>query len=230
MRRSVIWNDFTQPSLQQVGGDNLIDIVVSGAGSGLSAQTTGANGAEKVHGAAVLRTNGAANSFARLNLGVFPIVPAAGLGPLVFAVRAFTPVLSTVAEEFIVRLGLIQNHAHAAEPGSGFYFEYNRLAGGDFWRLVTSNAGARTKITSTLAVPVAGYTWYAFVLGVAGTRVDFYHSLDGLTWALLDSLTTNIPSPNTGVPQAVIDKSAGITDRQLRLDTMLAVCEFVRSR
>lgn len=123
--------------------------------------------------------------------------------------------LSTVAEEFIARVGFSDGAAGAA-PTDGVWFEYDRLTAGDFWRICTSAGGVTTK-TTTSSVPDASYHRFEIVVNSTTSAV---FKIDDVT---VGTITTNLPSGSgqtTGVLWG-ITKSAGTTTRSLRADYVL---------
>lgn len=134
------------------------------------------------------------------------------------------PTLSTVGEEYIDRLGFLD--ASAADATDGAYFEYDRLTSGNFWRIKTAAAAART---ASVVGAVAAATWYRLGIAVAAdaSSVDFY--IDG---ELVGTHTTNIPTGagrETGVG-FLITKSAGLTARTLEVDKVAFACPLTTPR
>lgn len=124
------------------------------------------------------------------------------------------PVLSVLGEEYSMRGGLF-NVISTANPGNGAYFDYNRVASGNFFRTVSYNATATTM--NVTSVPVVAGQWYKLkvIINTAGTQIDYY--IDDV---LVQSHTTNIPTgtakPINPVHQII--KSSGTTPRLMLLD------------
>lgn len=134
------------------------------------------------------------------------------------------PTLSTVGEEYIDRIGFLD--ATATDATDGAYFEYDRLTSGNFWRIKTAAAAART---ATVVGAVAAATWYRLGIAVAAaaSSVDFY--IDG---ELVGTHTTNTPSGagrETGVG-FLITKSGGLTPRTLEVDKIAFACSLTTPR
>jgi len=112
-------------------------------------------------------------------------------------------VLSTVGEEYILRLG-ISDQAAGAQPNSGVFFEYNRLVSPN-WRLVNAvNSGSRHETTTGIAVTTGAHTLEVFCSGTGGTSEWW---LDGVS---LGTSPTFIPSTSQ-YPFIQLVKSAGVT-------------------
>jgi hypothetical protein len=117
--------------------------------------------------------------------------------------------LSTITERYTFSAGFGDNIA-AGDHLDGVYFEYAEGTSGNFWRLKTSNNGART--TTVTTSPIAADTWYKLKIEVApsGARADFF-----INNVNIGNITTNIP---TGTGRTTghllkIEKSAGSTAR-----------------
>lgn len=152
-----------------------------------------------------------------------------GLG-MVFAIgRIALGNLSTVAEEYIYRIGVWDN-INAGDAVNGVYWEYDRLTAGDFWRTVTSAASARTKNTTTLAVTSPRFIWLGIVINAAWSRATFIYSTDGEIWNLANTgdITTNMPTVGPLTMFWKIEKSAGTTARLSFIDAFLLSCEYRR--
>jgi hypothetical protein len=122
------------------------------------------------------------------------------------------PVLSTVGEEFIVRVGLNDNPG--ADVTDGVFFEYDRLNSLN-WRMATAANSVRTKTNTTTAVTAA--TWYrlTMVINPAANSVEYF--IDGVS---VGTIVATIP---TGAGRETsmgfnIQKSAGVTARTLLTD------------
>lgn len=122
--------------------------------------------------------------------------------------------LSTVTEEFSLREGFGSVNTSAAFI-NGLWFEYNRLASGDFWMIKTISSAAGST-TNVLSVPVLADTWYILkiVINAAGTSAEFF-----INGASVGVITTNIPvgTSRPVLPIMQIIKSAGTTDRIMYL-------------
>jgi len=126
------------------------------------------------------------------------------------------PTLSTVAQEYIVRVGMIDSVS--TDATDGVYFEYDRLTSGDVWRCKTASAASRTGTATTTAIVAGAWARLSLVVNAGGTQADFY--VDG---ALAASLTATIPTGSgkeTGFGFTII-KSAGTTARTLEIDRAL---------
>jgi len=118
--------------------------------------------------------------------------------------------LSTVGEEYILRLG-IADQAAGAQPNSGVFFEYNRLVSNN-WRLVNAvNSGSRHETTTGVAVTTGAHTLEVFCSGTGGTSEWW---LDGVS---LGTSSTFIPSTSQ-YPFIQLVKSAGVTPMLIDFD------------
>lgn len=127
-------------------------------------------------------------------------------------------VLSTVSEEFKVRLGFFDVSTAAGTPADGVWFEYDRLTGVN-WLCKTNDNTTPTSVDSSVAVAANAYKRFKIEVNAAGTEAKFY-----IQNALVATIATTVP---TGVGREtqfgfVISKSAGTTTRTLRGDWMAA--------
>ena len=124
--------------------------------------------------------------------------------------RQYHSALSTAAQEYITRIGIL-DEVDGTEPADGYYFEYDRLTAGDFWRIVTANNSTRTKTTTTIAPSAGGGVNQTLRVDYDAAAVRFY--IDGV---LAGTHTTNIYATNRwATPAASIRKTAGTTTRNL---------------
>ena len=147
-----------------------------------------------------------------------------GAGQYTFETDVYIPVLSAIAEEFIIRIGF--GDSGTADYADGAYFEYDRLVSQN-WYACTADNSARTK--NNLGVTVVAGSWIRLKLVVnpAGTLVSFYVN----NVYILDN-NTDIP---TGATRYVggsvyIIKSAGLTSRVLNLDWIWLHADLTASR
>jgi hypothetical protein len=111
--------------------------------------------------------------------------------------------LSTVTEEFILRIGFTDLTA-GTEPNNGVYLEYDRLSSVNWRYTQAAGAGTRTETASATAVATGANTLEVFCPGTGGTS-EFW--ING----------TSIGSTNLTMPTVVLSpmiqwvKSAGTT-------------------
>lgn len=152
-----------------------------------------------------------------------------GGGKMRFETVIQIPILSTAAEEFIIRAGF--GDSASADMTDGAYFEYDRLSSTN-WRLKTANSGVRTTVDSGIAV-ATGYVKLRVEVNAAGTQADFYINDVLVTDGSPAPLTTNIPTGagrTFGVVAGAILKSAGLTNREAYLDTLYVDQELTTPR
>jgi hypothetical protein len=117
--------------------------------------------------------------------------------------------LSTVAEEYIARIGF-GDSTDMSDHTDGMYFEYDRLTNGDVWSINTAAAGTRTE-TATIISPNNWLTNQILLIESASdaSRVDYW-----IDKVHTGTITTNIPGAADafGVHAGII-KSAGTTER-----------------
>jgi hypothetical protein len=128
------------------------------------------------------------------------------------------PILSTVGEEFTIRVGLgfFGAGGLSADLDGGVYFEYNRLTSAN-WLLRTAKNAVRTTLDSL--VPVAtGTILFEIFVNAAATQADYY-----INDVLVGSVTPlAFPFVVFGSPIFQLMKSAGTTPRTITLDYIKA--------
>lgn len=128
------------------------------------------------------------------------------------------PVLSTVSEEYVVRIGINDTASGAnLDAADGVYFVYDRLNSGANWLARTASSSIRTTADTGVAVVAGGWHKLRAVVNALGTSVDFY--VDNMSVAVA-TITTNIPSGAGRRAGALIriDKTAGTTSTSLLMD------------
>ena len=148
-----------------------------------------------------------------------------GGGTYTFESDVYIDSLSTVGEEYILRLGFGDNLN--ADFVDGVYFEYDRLGSGNNWFLCSSSNSARTKVDSTIPVGAAGWIRLKIIVNANASIADMY-----INNSLCYHLNTNIPSGSgrelTSLIQLV--KSAGTTPRTVRVDWIWLHFDLTASR
>jgi hypothetical protein len=123
--------------------------------------------------------------------------------------RVQVPVLSTVGDEYIARIGFCDRITAACAGGN--YFEYDRLTS-TFWRIVTNN-GSTTKATTTNTVTAGQWDVLRIDVNAANNSIAFFINGTQVTGS---PLATTLPTNVTLGAQII--KSAGTTERILYLD------------
>lgn len=108
-----------------------------------------------------------------------------GDGEAEYQALVYLPILSTVANNYTVRIGL--GTSATADHADGIYFEYS--AGDTHWLIKTASNSTRTTTTTTITVNATTWTHLKWVCNSAGTSVEFF--VDGVT---AGTITTNIPT------------------------------------
>jgi len=143
---------------------NDFETTTGGAGASIVTGTLGTGGS-------VLAALGVQRLICTTNLGgvshgMFTAELDLGRHCSLFACRVGTSVLSTVAQEYILRAGFFDGGGNTATVTDGVWFEYNRLEN-VVWQMKTSNltaGGGVTAVASTKTVLVNRYDWlYVFV-------------------------------------------------------------------
>jgi hypothetical protein len=123
------------------------------------------------------------------------------------------PTLSTITEEFSLRIGFMDSITGASTDG--MYFRYDRLTT-TFWR-ISARANSVSTDATTATTVVTGWTRLKIVVNAAGTSASFF--VNG-TEVSGSPLTTNIPTGagrETTVAASLI-KSAGSSARVVNFD------------
>lgn len=142
-----------------------------------------------------------------------------GNGIIIFDAVVKLDELATVAEDFIVNIGLgisfSASSASTTTPGDeAVYFRYDRATSVN-WVGGTNAAGTPTVASGGTNVAVdTNWTHLRFVVNQAGTSVSFY--VDNV---LIGVSSTNIPTAGMGLG-VLIKKTVGNTERDLFVDLM----------
>lgn len=125
------------------------------------------------------------------------------------------PVLSDVAQEYSIEIGLGDNTGATADQTNGIYFKYDRTISVN-WIIVCSNAGVRTSTTTSIAVQTTNWNKLSIITNPVTATCYFY--VDSV---LAGSINTNIPTPTTAIMGYLfkIRKTAGTTARLLNVDS-----------
>jgi hypothetical protein len=192
-----------------VTGDLTWTSTVSGTGAANTSVTTSSTSNNR--GIVQFSTGTTATGRAALGLGTTSQF--FGGGVATFEMLINIPTLSTVTEEYILRLGFGDVVA-GTDNVDGVYFEYNRLTSVN-WLMKTANNSTRTTTTSATAVAAGAWLKLKAVINDNGTNVDYY-----VNGALIGSVTTNIPITVARVcaPTLAMVKSAGTTARTMLID------------
>lgn len=103
--------------------------------------------------------------------------------------RTKLPTLSTVAEEYIARVGFGDNIVGGAHA-NGVYFLYDRATHGDFWVLRNIDAGGNETVVTAVA-PSSSYKKLRIEVASDSSRSDFW--IDNTQLSPAGGLTTHIP-------------------------------------
>lgn len=133
-----------------------------------------------------------------------------GQGVLVYEQDLLIPILSTAAEEYIIRLGF--QDSWTGTPVDGAFFIYDRL-GGPNWFRETSSSSVVTSIDTGVLVDVNNHV---FRVELTTSEARFF--IDGTEIGL--PITTNIPAARAFGWGTTIIKSAGVTSRTCNVDYM----------
>jgi hypothetical protein len=187
-------------------------------GTGAAAALNTANIAASNPGLVQLDTGTTTTGRCSLTLGTSILT--VGGGFISVDVQLLIPILSVVAQEYIIRVGF-GDTTGAGDMVDGIYFEYNRLISTN-WILKTASNSTRTQVISSIAVGTV-FTDLAFEINDSATRVDFF--IDGVS---AGTIATNIPTGTARAfgPLLKIEKSAGTTTRQLIVDYYKAMQVF----
>jgi hypothetical protein len=124
----------------------------------------------------------------------------------------FLPVLSTAAEEYVLRLGFLDDASSSIVDGA--WLVYDRTATVN-WRARTAIGAAATFVNT--AAPVVAGAWLHLAIEIAAdsSRADYY-----LNGAAIASITTNVPigaGAETGCG-LTLTKTVGTTARVVNVD------------
>lgn len=153
-----------------------------------------------------------------LNGGVSIIL---GGGQLICEYLIRIPTLATVTDNYVQRWGL--GDVAGADQANGVYFEYDRAASGDVFRVRTASASTRTTVVTAQAV--AASTWYKLraVVNAAASSVEFF-----INGASVGTIATNIPTASIS-PFMHSVRTAGAS-RSFRIDYFYLTQTFTTPR
>jgi hypothetical protein len=132
-----------------------------------------------------------------------------GVNRIIYNAVVRLPTLSTVGEEYTVRLGL--KDGNTADSIDGCYFEYHDVGSTANWFAKTANDSTRTNTDTTI---VAGTVWVALRIEANTTNARFF-----INNTLRATLTTNLPADGFGIVHGIF-KAAGTTARTLEVDAV----------
>lgn len=211
-QHSVWFQDYLVPSSSALGWSS------SSSGGGFGQSWESISDASNATGVVELRTGtGTTGRYALLswsNTLVF-----ANETAYTFEARVNIQSLSTVSEEYKVTFGF-SNKFNEAGGGSNetdyAYWIYRRAVDGDYWVAATARNGSETK-TVTSTAPVGNDTTFVtlkIVVPADGSSIAYY--IDGVQKASHES---NIPQVTDRMGIGFrIDKTAGTTEREFRVD------------
>jgi hypothetical protein len=143
-------------------------------------------------------------------------------GTRVYETLIYIPTLSTVGEEYLIRIGYVTGGPIGANPVM-IVFEYNRLNSVN-WVAATANGDGTVARTDT-GVAVAATAWLK--LAFSGNSASIAFSINGLVVA---TNTTKIRTDGSYKLGGNILKSAGVTARTFLCDYVYTRHDFTGSR
>jgi hypothetical protein len=183
----------------------------SGTGAAAATVTTGIDSTENCAGVAQMSTGTTATGRSSIVLDSANLL--LGIFDTRCRFRLQVDTLSTVTETFTAYVGLIDVPG-AGDNTDGAYFRYTNVGATPNWVCVTRSNSTETATTTSTAA-VTTFEIFEVRVNQAGTSATFY-----INGALVATHTTNIPTAAnrfTGVG-AKIEKSLGVTARQIRVD------------
>ncbi len=142
-------------------------------------------------------------------------------GTRVYETLIYIPILSTVDQEYLIRIGNVTGGPIGASAIM-VAFEYNRLNSVN-WMAVTANNGSFTRTDTGVAVTAATWTKLAFT----GNSTSIAFSIAG---SVVATNTTNIRADGDMKLGGNILKSAGTTARTFLVDYVYTRHDFTGSR
>ena len=122
------------------------------------------------------------------------------------------PALSASGQDYLIRVGLCDNNAHAGTCSNGVYFEYNRNSLGTSWFGKTVKGGT-SATTSTAKAAVTGWTNLKFVANSANSVTFYVKGPSDPSYVSLGTIgaSTSVPnaSANATTLMNIIDRTAG---------------------
>lgn len=118
---------------------------------------------------------------------LLPGVIMVGGGILTYETLVWVSALSTVTNEYTIRIGL-GDTTTIADNANGIYFEYTRTTNVN-WLMKASKTSTVTSTSSGTAVTAAAWTKLKFVVNAAASSVEYF--INGTS---VGTVTTNIPT------------------------------------
>lgn len=137
----------------------------------------------------------------------------------------YIDILSTGAQQFHVGVGVSNNPQTIANAGSnnGWGFRYNEAASSGAWQCLTYDGDGAVSVHFT-GETVAADKWYQLEClwdrNAATLQWWINDSLIGTLSSITPGTTADFPSANDMRPYIGIEKTAGLTERQLHVDMM----------
>lgn len=159
-----------------------------GAGSIAQPTTTGINSTDMCIGVISLETGIDAVNLGRAAITLGDSQVLFGYAEFGTEWRVMVNILATVANNYDIFVGFVDNNNVAADPVDGAYFEYDFDTSPN-WIMTTSNNSVRTKVTSTVAVSAVAFQKLRIEVNATGTSAEFF--INGTSTG---TITTDIPT------------------------------------
>lgn len=118
---------------------------------------------------------------------LLPGIVMVGGGILTYEVLLYVTTLSTVTNEYTIRVGL-GDTVNASDNANGIYFEYTRTTSVN-WLMKAAKTSTVTSTASGTAVTAGAWTKLKFVVNAAASSVDYF--VNGTN---VGTVTTNLPT------------------------------------
>lgn len=199
---------------------------ISGTGASVQAGTYGQDAINNAIGVTQVDTGTTATG--RAGLGTISgAVFRPTLAKLKSTMRLALEALSTPAETFTIRAGLGDFFVAGGDGTNGLFFRYTDLVNGGRWQAVSRRAGIDVNVVDTGVSPDLDFNNFEVEIDENGLQARFY-----INSALV--ATMNDPDlPGIGNPMGAgfnIQKTVGLTQRNLSADWMLFSCERAAAR
>lgn len=156
------------------------------SGGSATITTTGVAGQP---GRLMLNTSSASNAVAAAYLGTANTIFGGSLSVTNFFWAQFSA-LATTVDEYQFRGGF--GDSTSSDFTDGVYWEYNRLANGDFWVLKAANNSTRTNVVTSTPV-TTGRIGLMTVINSAGTEVRGYTTTNGVDFVEVSASSGTYP-------------------------------------
>lgn len=198
------------------------------AGSGASSQTATYGQDLTENAVGVTESDTGTTSTGRAGIGLISgVLLRPTWGRLRYQGRHAVNNLSSVAETYVLRIGLTDSYITSGDGTNGLYFRYTDLINGGRWQAVSRAGGVDLIAVDTGVSPGLDYAVFEVELNSDNTAATF--RIDGAVVATINA--PNLPAPSNAFGAGFkIEKTVGATQRNLYSDFISVEMERTTAR